>query len=176
MKKNISLLICFILIIGINISACTTNTNIIQPDIPTPTNSIINNNDVINADFIALQSEIYALINEARINNNIGVLEYNNDLQKAANIRAKEISLQFLHTRPDNTNFTTAIGTNIEYRIVGENLLLIDKPVADAEVIVDTWMNSPDHKDNILMEMYKETAIGIYEYKDIIYISQLFIG
>ena len=147
----------------------------------TPTTNIDTDNDdettpKEEVNLTALQSEIYALINEERINRNLKPLEYKFEMQEAVDIRAKEASTQFAHTRPDGTDFASVLGINIEYEVAGENLLLIDKPIADAEVIVDTWMHSKGHMENILAERYYETAIGVCEKDGVIYIAQLFIG
>lgn len=121
-----------------------------------------------------LAGEIFDLVNYYRVTNGVENLTYNEKLQEAADIRAKESAQSFSHTRPDGTDFATAI--TIDYTKSGENLLLIDKVIADYEVIVDTWMNSAGHKANILDKEFHSTAIGIYEKDNVLYLSQLFLN
>ena len=121
-----------------------------------------------------LAGEIFDLVNYYRVTNGVENLVYNKNLQDAADVRAKESAESFSHTRPDGTDFATAI--TIDYTKAGENLLLVDKVIADYEVIVDTWMNSAGHKANILDGSFHSTAIGIYEKDEVLYISQLFLN
>lgn len=121
-----------------------------------------------------LAGEVFDLVNYYRVTNSVENLVYNKDLQDAADIRAKESAESFEHKRPDGTDFATAI--TIDYTKAGENLLLIDKVIADYEVIVDTWMNSAGHKANILDKEFKSTAIGVYEKDGVLYLSQLFLS
>lgn len=121
-----------------------------------------------------LAGEVFDLVNYYRVTNSVENLVYNKDLQDAADIRAKESAESFEHKRPDGTDFATAI--TIDYTKAGENLLLIDKVIADYEVIVDTWMNSAGHKTNILDKEFKSTAIGVYEKDGVLYLSQLFLS
>ena len=121
-----------------------------------------------------LAGEVFDLVNYYRVTNGVENLVYNKDLQNAADIRAKESAESFEHKRPDGTDFATAI--TIDYTKAGENLLLIDKVIADYEVIVDTWMNSAGHKANILDKEFKSTAIGVYEKDGVLYLSQLFLN
>lgn len=121
-----------------------------------------------------LAGEVFDLVNYYRVTNSVENLAYNKDLQDAADVRAKESAESFEHKRPDGTDFATAI--TIDYTKAGENLLLIDKVIADYEVIVDTWMNSAGHKANILDKEFKSTAIGVYEKDGVLYLSQLFLS
>ena len=48
---------------------------------------------------------------------------------------------------------------NIEYKIAGENLA----GARNNKLALQGWLNSPTHKDNILEEKYKYTAIYIID-------------
>ena len=122
------------------------------------------------------QTDIYTAINDQRIANGKDALKYNFNLQAAADIRAAEVADQFSHTRPDNTEFASAIGIDVEYEVAGENLLLVDEEIATTKIIVDTWMNSEGHRNNILSKDFYETAIGVFQDSKTIYVVQLFIG
>ncbi len=121
-----------------------------------------------------LAKDLFYMTNTARIENNVSSLEYNFDLQEAANLRAKEAAEKFSHTRPDDTNFDTAI--NIDYKICGENIVKAESTHVDAKILMDAWMNSQGHKDNILLYEYMSVAIGIYIDDTSTYAVQLFIG
>lgn len=121
-----------------------------------------------------LADEIYNLVNKERTSRGLNTLAYNFKLQEGANIRAKEASQAFSHTRPDGTECYTVFPE--DYNVAGENLIMADEPIATAENLMATWMESQGHKDNILAQRYTSIAIGIYEKDGIIYASQLFVG
>ena len=120
----------------------------------------------------ALEDWIFKLVNEQRTENGLKALEYKEELQEGADIRARECATQFAHTRPNGENFNTVFDVN--YVHLGENLIKSDVEIAGARLYVETWMNSPGHKANILDENYTHTAIGMYEDGDMIYVSQIF--
>ena len=86
-----------------------------------------------------LAKEIFELVNKERVAVGLKELEYNFELQAAANLRAKEASESFSHTRPDGSSCHDVI--ELEYYATGENLLMADKEIATAENMMKTWMN-----------------------------------
>lgn len=133
------------------------------------TNETIDTPIVIND----LANEIFELINKERTATGLNKLEYNFELQSGADIRAKEASKSFSHTRPSGETCYTAF--NVNYNVAGENLIMADEQIATAENLVKTWMESEGHKANILLPEFTSTAIGVYG-EDVIYVAQLFIG
>ena len=137
-----------------------------QPDTPTTAGSEVTESDLAN--------KIFKLINEERSAEEIKPLTYNKNLQTAADLRAMECATSFSHTRPDDTSCHTVV--NVDYYITGENLIMADKPIVSAPGLVDAWMRSTGHRDNIMMPAYTSTAIGVYEQNDVVYVCQIFIG
>lgn len=119
--------------------------------------------------------KIFELTNKARQENNLPALTYNKDIQDAADLRAKEISTKFSHTRPDGSSCHTVV-EKFEYRVTGENLIMADNPISEPEILLDTWMNSEGHRANILLSDYTSIAIGLYEKDDVTYAVQIFMG
>lgn len=119
--------------------------------------------------------KIFELTNKARQENNLPALTYNKDIQDAADLRAKEISTKFSHTRPDGSSCHTIV-EKFEYRVTGENLIMADNPISEPEILLDTWMNSEGHRANILLPDYTSIAIGLYEKDDVTYAVQIFMG
>ena len=139
-------------------------------DIPEPEPSDSPEPDIENE----LAKELFYMTNTARIENGVSSLNYKFDLQKAADLRAKEAAEKFSHTRPDGTNFDTAI--DIDYKLCGENIVKAESPKVAAKLLFDAWMNSEGHKDNILLYEYTDIAIGIYIDDTSTYAVQLFLG
>lgn len=120
-----------------------------------------------------LIKDIFALVNQARMDAELEPLTYNLDLQDAANVRAREITELFSHTRPDGHEFGSAI--KLDYRVAGENLIMADDEIASAEELMDTWMNSEGHRANILSPYYTSMAIGLCRSDGVTYVVQLFL-
>ena len=131
-------------------------------------------NDIINDDTVYLDEEAIALngnpvstelrkmaysaygqINAIRVQNGLNELIWNDNLEYVANVRAKELPQNFSHTRPNGKPWYT-VNSKIQG---GENLAY---GFETAESVVDAWMNSESHRDNILYPDFKEIAIAIY--------------
>ena len=121
----------------------------------------------------ALAEDLFILVNQARMDAELQPVIYDYDLQEAADLRAKEASISFSHTRPNGQDCFTVFP---DYYAAGENLAVADIELADAETIMNLWMYSEGHKANILNDDFTGMAIGRYESDGIVYVSQLFIG
>lgn len=105
-------------------------------------------------------SQVLALVNQQRAAYGLAPLTMDTKLNQAANKRAMEISQVFDHTRPNGTSCFTVLGEyNISYGFAGEN---IAAGFSTPESVVQTWMNSPGHRANILNSNYKKLGIGYY--------------
>lgn len=86
-------------------------------------------------------------------------------LNELACVRAEEISMSpsetyFSHVRPDGSMaFSLLKSEGIRYSMTGEN---IAAGRADPVAVVDQWMNSKGHRDNILKDKYTHVGIGYY--------------
>ena len=114
---------------------------------------------------------VYNLVNQQRANSGVSKLEYRNDLQSAANTRAKELATNFSHTRPNGSACFTAI--NVSYKTAGENIAYGSDDVSGT---MNQWMNSKNHRENILSTKYTGIAVGCYEKDGVKYWVQLFVG
>lgn len=95
------------------------------------------------------------LVNEVRIENGLHKLTWSNDLKEAAEIRAKEASVCWSHTRPNGEEWWT-VNEDIVY---AENLAAI---YMTGEDVISAWMASPTHKDNLLDKELVSCAISIF--------------
>lgn len=115
--------------------------------------------------------EVYSLVNKERTNKGISKLAYRNDLQNAANTRAREIATKFSHTRPNNTQWYTVM--DVFYLTASENIAYGQR---SAKEVMNAWMNSTSHKNNILDNKFTGIAVGYYEENGVKYWVQLFVG
>lgn len=108
--------------------------------------------------------EVIDLINKEREKEGLNPLQIDETLMKAANVRVKEISSKFSHTRPNGENYISA-ATEAGYpsSYVGENIVArADSP----ERAVKDWSESKDHKKNYMKSEYTYTGVAYLYDKD----------
>ena len=102
-----------------------------------------------------MAKEVLTLVNQKRQENGLAPLSWNKTLAKAADIRATEIVVSFSHTRPDGSEWWSA-GAQTQ---MGENLAFGQ---TSATEVVEAWMKSSTHRDNILSGSYSVIGISCY--------------
>ena len=101
--------------------------------------------------------EVLRLVNVERAKVGLRPLKFSNDLAASAYVRATELPKKFSHTRPNGTKCFTAMPSG--GRILGENLAGGQKTPSQ---VVQAWMDSPGHRDNILGKKYTELGVVYY--------------
>lgn len=95
-----------------------------------------------------MEMEIFALCNAIRVKNGLPEFEWSNELYAVAKLRSGEIITKFSHTRPNKKEWlSTYKEAGISYSLAGENLAMGH---STAKEVVDSWMASKGHKENIL--------------------------
>ena len=118
--------------------------------------------------------QVVELVNREREKAGLSTLTIHNGAANAAAVRAKEIVSSFSHTRPDGTSFATALkDQNVSYRYAGENIAWGQKT---PEEVVNAWMNSKGHRENILNSRFTSIGVGLYEQNVTYYWCQLFVS
>jgi hypothetical protein len=105
--------------------------------------------------------DIASLSNAERAKRGLGALSLNSQLSQAAYNKAKHMFANdyWAHTAPDGTtpwSFIKAAGYS--YTLAGENLA---KNFNTSAGVVNGWMNSPAHRDNILGSTYKHAGYAV---------------
>lgn len=128
---------------------------ILQQSVVDKTEEIKLRNEYIN--------EVLRLVNIERTSAGLNTLTLDTNLCSAAQKRAVEISTQsdIQHTRPNGTScFTVLDEMNIPYFYAAEN---IAGGYLTPEAVVQGWMNSEDHRVNILDPYFNKIGIGFYK-------------
>ncbi len=99
--------------------------------------------------------EVFTQVNQARAEIGLPELAWSDELAAAAEVRAQEIHQSFSHTRPDGSPWWT-VNSEIIY---GEN---IARGYQSADSVVTAWMESSDHKDNILYSGFQTIGVAVY--------------
>ena len=102
--------------------------------------------------------------NEQRQKNGLPPLKENTRLDASAKLKVDDMFLRqyFEHTSPLGiTVGDLAQKVGYEYIMIGENLALGN--FKDSEELVNAWMNSPGHRENILNNRYTEIGVAVFE-------------
>lgn len=116
---------------------------------------------IAEADTVAnkqFSMQVFNRVNEIREDNNLEPLTWSEGLYNAGLVRAVEIVSSWSHTRPSGNDWWT-VDANIMY---GENL---GRGYNSPDELVTAWMNSPEHRDNILFG-FNTMAISTYRADD----------
>ena len=108
---------------------------------------------------------IIILTNQTRLQNVLPTLKVNHLLTKSAENKAKAIIKNqfFAHDQPDGKKFSEWIKEkDYHYLIVGENLAM---GFSSNEAIMNAWMQSPMHKENILKSEYQDIGLAVVKGK-----------
>ena len=99
-------------------------------------------------------------VNSERKKAGLDSLEISALLQSAAAVRAAELEELYSHTRPDGREWVSIrTDFNIPGRGIGENL---NKNLTTPESVITSWMNSADHKTNVLTPDWNLLGVGVH--------------
>lgn len=105
--------------------------------------------------------KLYQLTNEQRQKNNLPSLVLSPTLSLAAQKKAENMFAEnyWSHYSPDGkTPWDFILGAGYKYEYAGENLA---KNFLFSNGVVDAWMNSATHRDNLLKKDYTEVGYAI---------------
>lgn len=125
----------------------------------------------------SMEYEILAELNARRAAEGLGELKMDKKLCALSAIRAYECSISFSHTRPNGSSCFTLF-SEYNYKggsIAGENLLYASSGKSAAS-LVDAWMDSTSHRNNILSTSFTKAGIGVYYADGRIYVANFFVG
>ena len=105
------------------------------------------------------EREVLDLVNAERAKAGLGALSWGATCEGAAKTRAQELVASYSHTRPDGTAWSTACPIPASGGASGENLAAGNAAVSP-QTVVATWMNSPEHRENILNPEFTKLAVG----------------
>lgn len=119
-----------------------------------------------------LINEVYEITNNYRSLVGVSSLTLDSSLVEAANIRAKELSDSFSHTRPNGSScFTVLSELGISYGTAGEN---IAAGYGSSQSVMEGWRSSSGHYQNIISSKFKKIGIGVNIINNQYYWVQIF--
>lgn len=134
--------------------------------------SITINNIQNENTYTDLINEVYEITNNYRSLVGVPSLTLDSFLVEAANIRAKELSDSFSHTRPNGSScFTVLSELGISYGTAGEN---IAAGYSSSQSVMEGWRSSSGHYQNIISSKFKKIGIGVNIVNNQYYWVQIF--
>ncbi len=115
-------------------------------------------------------------LNVYRTANACSKLELDENLTKAASLRAYELSVNYDHTRPSGKNYTSVVSEyGVQCMVAAE---FIDKYHDSASEFIKSVMSDKDDADRVLGRSYDFTKVGIgyYEFNGVTYWVLLMAG
>jgi uncharacterized protein YkwD len=112
------------------------------------------------------RTAILCLLNRERAGHGLASLRRNSTLELASQRHSDDMAVRdfFAHETPDGVDpgaRMAAAGYPVDAVMTGENLAWGSGPKATPVRIVQGWMNSPGHRENILRPQYTEVGVGV---------------
>lgn len=159
----------------------TSNIQIIDKDIKDNNISISNNISINNSlDKATLElsegnNYIYNKINELRKENGLQGLFLDKELLSIAEIRAKEVSKVWSHTRPDGSDSLDMISMD---KWAGENLSYIEingsLDKEEYDMMFSMLCESKPHLENMIFNEFTKIGIASYIENNTVYVAYIF--
>lgn len=111
--------------------------------------------------FLSVEGVINAT-NQQRQKNGLPPLKENKELDQSAKTKAADMlkNQYFAHESPLGVGVSDlAKNAGYDYIIIGENLAMGN--FSNDSDLLDAWMNSPGHRDNILNSKYQEIGVSV---------------
>lgn len=105
--------------------------------------------------------QVVDLINIERLKEDLQPLKIDTKLQQSAQAKSQDMKNNnyFSHTSPTyGSPFDQMKSFGISYRSAGENIAMGQRSAAE---VVDAWMKSPGHKENIMNPSYTHIGVGL---------------
>lgn len=108
------------------------------------------------------RSEVIKFTNVERTEAGLPPLKENAELNISSEIKARDMldEQYFAHDSPSNVGVSDlAEEVNYDYILIGENLALGN--FKDDQALIQAWMDSPGHRENILNERYEDIGVNV---------------
>lgn len=108
----------------------------------------------------SLEDEVVRLVNQHRVNSGLQPLANNWQAARVARIKSQDMinSKYFSHISPTyGSPFKMLESYGLRFSAAAENIAMGQRT---AQEVVNTWMNSPGHKANILSKSYTQIGVG----------------
>ncbi len=123
------------------------------------------------------EKEVIKLVNVERTKASLKTLEYNAELSSVARTKSQDMidKTYFSHTSPTyGSPFDMMKSFGINYSYAGENIAMGQSTPSS---VVNSWMNSDGHRENILSSNFTDLGVGLAkDSSGTLYWTQMFIS
>lgn len=127
-------------------------------------------------DVKALEQKVIDLVNQQRANNGLPALKANWEVSRVARYKSQDMidKKYFAHQSPTyGSPFNMMETFGITFSAAGENIAYGQRTPQD---VMNSWMNSPGHRSNILNATYNQIGVGVAKAANgTFYWTQMFI-
>lgn len=127
-------------------------------------------------DIKALEQEVVRLVNEERAKKGLQLLSHNWELSRVARYKSQDMidKNYFAHNSPTyGSPFKMMESFGIRFSAAAENIAYGQRTPKE---VMNSWMNSPGHRNNILSPSFQQIGIGAAkDSKGYLYWTQMFI-
>ncbi|HHV30548.1 SafA/ExsA family spore coat assembly protein [Acetivibrio mesophilus] len=112
-------------------------------------------------DVKAQENEVIRLVNVERAKKGLPALKANWQLSRVARYKSQDMVDKgyFSHTSPTyGSPFRMMESFGIKYTAAGENIAMGQRTASE---VMNAWMNSPGHRNNILSPSFSEIGVGL---------------
>lgn len=129
-----------------------------------------------NDDVASFENEVIRLVNVERSKRGLQTLSTNWQLSRVARYKSQDMIDKgyFSHTSPTyGSPFKMMESFGIRYSAAGENIAMGQRTPQE---VMDAWMNSPGHRNNILSTSFYQIGVGLAKDRNgRMYWTQMFI-
>lgn len=114
-----------------------------------------------NIDVKTMENQVIKLVNQARVNAGLQPFTANWELSRVARYKSQDMANKgyFNHTSPTyGSPFTMMQNFGIKFTAAGENIAMGQRTAQD---VMNSWMNSPGHRSNILNPSFNQIGVGL---------------
>ncbi|WP_425455191.1 CAP domain-containing protein [Aquisalibacillus elongatus] len=129
-----------------------------------------------SSDLQSFEQQVVDLVNQERQQRGLQPLQASSELSDVARDKSRDMAENnyFSHTSPTyGSPFDMMQQYGIDYRTAGENIAMGQR---SPEQVMDGWMNSEGHRENILSSDFTHIGVGYVEANGKTYWTQMFIG
>ena len=125
-----------------------------------------------------LEDEIVRRVNDIRRQHSLAPLATDRTAAQAARAYSCRMASEGFvgHQAPDGSTLADRVrALGKPFRAAGENLAMNANAAEPAAIAVQGWMQSTDHRENILRPEYTQTGVGVCRRDARYYFTQLFL-
>lgn len=125
----------------------------------------------------AVEKQVFDAINSIRQANGLYVLTTQTGLGALARVHSDDmLARDYLsHVNPEGKNPGDRIAAaGITVTAWGENIAMAERLADPVDAVVQGWMDSPGHRENILRPGWTHTGVGVAQSGSTLYFTQVF--